>query len=320
MRGFVRRLGRAAARFPQVFALATFLAGSLLPARASIAPHPVSGLFAPVVDSVAVEPRLDWAWMTDQLEGRSGALRALMVLPGDTLLSRLASLDVVHPGAGSPGVHALPGNFSLITLLPFEAKQGPYVDQYRVGRWPYERRAPRSGAYANPLGFIRVTAENQDTPISRHFRLRDFLTHDQARVWPKALVLRPELIDKLELVIADLEANGVPVRHVEVLSGFRHPHYNARGVGAGGRARDSRHQYGDAADIFVDNDQNGRMDDLNRDGRVNLRDVRVILAAVERVERAHPELVGGAGLYPSTGAHGPFAHIDARGRRARWGA
>ena len=55
------------------------------------------------------------------------------------------------------------------------------------------------------------------------------------------------------------------------------------------------------------------MDDLNRDKRVDSRDARVILQAVERVERAHPELVGGAALYRATKAHGPFAHVDVRG-------
>ena len=35
------------------------------------------------------------------------------------------------------------------------------------------------------------------------------------------------------------------------------------------------------------------MDDLNHDGRVNFADARVVLAAVERVERAYPDLVGG---------------------------
>jgi uncharacterized protein YcbK (DUF882 family) len=102
------------------------------------------------------------------------------------------------------------------------------------------------------------------------------------------------------------------------MSGFRTPQYNVRGVGAGGRASASRHQYGDAADVFVDNDGNGRLDDLNGDGRVNTRDVAVMLAAVEKVERAYPELVGGAGTYKSTAAHGPFVHIDVRGNRARW--
>ena len=61
------------------------------------------------------------------------------------------------------------------------------------------------------------------------------------------------------------------------------------GLGAeSGRALDSRHQFGDAADVIIDSDANGRMDDINHDGRVNFADARVILAAVERVERAYP--------------------------------
>ena len=71
--------------------------------------------------------------------------------------------------------------------------------------------------------------------------------------------------------------------------------------------------------MFVDNNGDGRMDDLNRDGRVNSRDAQVLIDAVERVERRHPELLGGAGRYRANAAHGPFAHIDVRGYRARWG-
>jgi hypothetical protein len=80
----------------------------------------------------------------------------------------------------------------------------------------------------------------------------------------------------------------------------------------------SRHTYGDASDVYIDNDGNGSMDDLNRDGRVDIGDARVMEAAVERVERAHPELIGGAGVYPTCCGHGPFIHIDTRGYRARW--
>ena len=62
------------------------------------------------------------------------------------------------------------------------------------------------------------------------------------------------------------------------------------------------------------------MDDLNGDGRVDINDAHILAAAADSVERQHPELVGGIGIYPATGAHGPFVHIDARGTRARWGA
>jgi uncharacterized protein YcbK (DUF882 family) len=121
-------------------------------------------------------------------------------------------------------------------------------------------------------------------------------------------------------VIDDLQRRGIRASRLGVMSGFRTPQYNAKGVGRkGGRASDSRHQYGDAADVFVDNNSDGRMDDLNRDGRVDTRDARILLESVERVEARHPELIGGAGLYRATRVHGPFVHVDARGTRARWG-
>jgi hypothetical protein len=44
----------------------------------------------------------------------------------------------------------------------------------------------------------------------------------------------------------------------------------------------------------------------------------VIVRAAERVEREHPRLVGGIGLYAPTGAHAGFVHLDTRGYRARW--
>jgi hypothetical protein len=207
--------------------------------------------------------------------------------------------------------------FSFLTARPFSEKVNGRIGQYVIGFWPGERGRVTSVAYRNPTGFIEVTRENQDTQISEHFRLRDFLTKGQVDTWPKYVVLREELVDKLELVIADLNSHGTPVRRMSVMSGFRTPQYN--GPGGDGRSGVSRHMYGDAADVFVDNDENGRMDDLNRDGRVDHRDARVILEAVERVERRYAGLVGGTGVYRATSAHGPFAHVDVRGWRARWG-
>lgn len=176
-----------------------------------------------------------------------------------------------------------------------------------------------SSPYAHPIGFIRATPGDIGTPLSAHFTIGNFLTHDQREVWPKYVVVREPLVDKLELVIQELERSGTAVTHMTVMSGFRTPQYNATGGNTLGRAELSRHMYGDAADVFVDNDGNGVMDDLNHDGRIDYRDGQVILAAVERVERAHPDLVGGAGVYRSTSDHGPFVHIDVRGKRARWG-
>jgi len=313
------------ALMPRAIALCSLSVAAIIPGTASAHRAPAPAVSAPTVavaNTTTVTPVFP-----DSLFGKSGKLRFRLFSS-----SRLFALPILERLFGDPPTDSRPGvyqaaedvlgrPFAFISLIPFASKAGGAVGDYRVGFWPAEkkRRRPVAEAYENPEGFIEVTPENQDTYVSEHFRLRDFLTHDQKDVWPKYLVLREELVDKLELVIEDLAAHGVKVEHMVVMSGFRTPEYNAQGVGRGGRARDSRHQFGDAADVFIDNDGNGRMDDLNRDKRVDSRDARVIMQAVERVEKAHPELVGGASAYRATKAHGPFAHIDVRGARARWG-
>jgi hypothetical protein len=311
---------RHRARTAHLIAIAAAAAvlGGAREARAQGPDAPLAPLALATTDSVAPALPLDSA-----LFGRSGKLRARLVSAGRHLPLRYLTALFGDSSAHRPGIYALPDSaarpLAFINLLPFAEKRGSRIGSYRMGFWPAERRAPRSDAYANPDGFILVTRENQDTRVSEHFRLRDFLTHDQQDVWPKYLVLREELVDKLELMIDDLNSRGVRVQHMTVMSGFRTPQYNQRGVRRGGRAQDSRHQYGDAADVFVDNDQDGRMDDLNGDRRVDQRDAQILIDAAERIERAHPDLVGGAGRYRANRAHGPFAHIDVRGRRARWG-
>ncbi len=251
--------------------------------------------------------------LLDSLLGRSRKLRARFLTPAKAAghPDAPAALQTVLGDSAKP--------FRFLTLRPFTDKVAGRIGGYRIGFFPGERRTMTTGAYANPAGFLEVTPANQDVAVSEHFQLRDFLTHDQQQVWPKYLVLRETLVDKLELVIAELRRTGVAVNRLRVMSGFRTPQYNAQGVGAGGRVQDSRHQYGDAADVYVVNGGRDWMSDLDGDGRVTVRDAKVIAAAAERVERAHPELVGGVGIYQATDAHGPFVHIDVRGTRARWG-
>jgi hypothetical protein len=255
-----------------------------------------------------------YRWMPQQgtrvtLLGGQRQLVTGLVAPADPGVYRL------HLSA--PGWQQELGDLSVITRVPFSEKRGGYLNGYRMGSWSTENSG-RDDRYAPPSGFIEVTAANQDMPVSTHFRLRNFLTKDQFSVWPKYLALDLRLIDKLELVLQELNAMGVRAEQMAVMSGFRTPAYNVQGVGEGGRALLSRHTYGDASDVWVDNDGDGYMDDLNGDGRRDTRDVHVMLRAVDRVEARHPELTGGAGVYRDNGAHGPFIHIDARGYRSRW--
>lgn len=212
---------------------------------------------------------------------------------------------------------AAPGSplLSVVSPVPFAAKSGGMLNGYHIGTYPTEG-SDRADQYAPPSAFIEITPENQDLQISSHFRFRQFLTKDQASVWPKYLVIRLELIDKLELVMQELNRMGVRAERMYVMSGFRTPQYN--GPGGDGRAALSRHMYGDAADVWIDNDGDGYIDDLNGDGLSDPRDLYVMLRAVERVEAKYPMLVGGAGLYAANEAHGPFIHIDVRGTLSRW--
>ena len=247
--------------------------------------------------------------------GLSGKVFARFVLPEDWI--SLASLPGAQVASASIQSGPSSGTETVFTMRSFGQKVRALLNGYKLGYWPQEKGRLRSEAYKNPDGFIEVTSENEDTRVSEHFRLRDFVSHGQKDVWPKYVVLREPLLDKLELVIEDLNDHGVNSEGMRIRSGFRTPAHNfaVRGEGS---ARDSRHQFGDAADVFIDQEGNGRMSDLNGDGRVNFADVKLILDAVERVEARYPELVGGTGLYAYSGRSGPFAHIDVRGTRARW--
>lgn len=270
----------------------------------------------------------------------SGAVRVKVLRPGETLdapdvpegaqveLTRGGETVAADRAPRGPGIWNVvlkmadairpAGKVSVISLVPLSARQAGRIGGYRVGSWPYERGGAPKPIYEPPAGLVEVTRENMNLYLSEHVQLRDFLTKGQQGVWPKYVALQPRVLDKVELTLQELKRAGHPVKNIFVVSAFRTPSYNEGGGDTSGRAALSRHMYGDAMDFCIDNDGDGRMDDLNGDGRVTVDDARVIGAAAERVERAHPELVGGIGIYAPTGAHAGFVHLDTRGYRARW--
>ncbi|MGQ0815196.1 MAG: YcbK family protein [Gemmatimonadota bacterium] len=275
------------------------------------------------------------AFTGEELRGQSGAVNVVVdSLPADSLpagveIRYTQGADTIVGAPTTPGVWNVlvgiknavrPADVTLVTLVPLSEKRAGRIGSYVIGSWPYERGGrPRSAQYAPPAGLVRVTPENRNTRVSEHFVLGDFLTKGQVNVWPKYVAMSPRLLDKLELTIQELRNTGTPVEHVGVISGFRTPSYNEGGGNTGGRGALSRHMYGDAMDWYIDNDRDGRMDDLNHDGRISREDGRVMVRAAERVEKKYPELVGGIGLYAPTGGHSGFIHVDTRGYRARWG-
>lgn len=253
------------------------------------------------------DPRgLRYRWVSLDGRHRDGALLPLLggrpAAPAEAGFYRLA-LTGPDSGAGETLVEAP----VLAVMAPFRQKVGGILNGYRIGTYVAERLR---GGEPVPEGFVEVWPEVADLKVTANLRLADFITHDagQEGVWPKYVALSPRLLDKLELVIAEVARGRQPDRPlaVSVHSGFRTPAYNARVKRA---ARDSRHQHGDAADVAID---------ANGDGRLTAADGRLVARAVEQVERAYPDLTGGLGLYVSRRYRTPYVHIDARGARARW--
>lgn len=196
---------------------------------------------------------------------------------------------------------------TVAVLVPFREKEGTMLNGYRIGTYLSEKLA---GKQVPPAGFLEITERDVNLQISKHLRVGDFLSHDGQQTWPRYAAVSPRLLDKIELVIKEItrwHGSTMPVSlALDVHSGFRSPSHNSRIRRA---ARDSQHQYGDAADVIID---------ANGDGRYTSLDSRLVGLAVEIVELKHPELVGGLGVYTSGHARTNYVHIDARGTRVRW--
>ena len=331
------RLGRAARLRAQLTTTGVALLAAIAVLRFHRPPHaltpkPFQALFAALPSADAY--------------GKSGELRMRFAMPGDAVRFPLAiqgdpatlsyvwqpvnagvAPEAPRPLAGGAlTVPATPGFYrlalvrgsewqqvpdvALAVMVPFEAKKGAVLEGYVLGTYQGERLS-RVAHGIVPDGFVKVDPNAAALPLSKHFEVGDFLSHDGQQQWPRFAAVEPRLIDKLELVIAEVAAargmdpDSVQVK-VNVNAGFRSPSYNRTVDRA---ARDSRHQYGDAADVAID---------ANFDGRFSRDDSRLVADAVERVEAKHPELVGGMGLYLSARYAHSYVHIDARGTRARW--
>lgn len=192
----------------------------------------------------------------------------------------------------------------------------PFVGQssqsgYEIGTYPEPASAPKPALYPYPRGFVEVDQHNHGESISNHFKLNQFLCKQQSD-WPRYVIVQRPLVVMLENIVTLLQREGIPLTTLAVLSGYRTPSYNASLA----NAAYSRHIYGDAADIYVDSDNDGFMDDLNGDGVVSLQDAQLLGQLIATLPAAQQ---AGIGVYAATASHGPFVHVDTRGYNARWG-
>ena len=191
-----------------------------------------------------------------------------------------------------------------------------YLNGYRIGAYPAIplKQLP---IYKPPKGLIEIHEDSIDMAVSPHFHLGQFICK-QAGGYPKYMLLQTRLLMKLELILAELNLRGYRCDTFVVLSGYRTPFYN-RSIG---NVKYSRHLWGGAADIFVDqNPRDNYMDDLNRDGHIDWKDAEIVYDIVDALygRPFYEPFIGGLGWYRKNNVRGPFVHIDVRGHRARWG-
>ncbi len=224
-----------------------------------------------------------------------------------------------EPGEQQLTIKSQDGDVSMtlnvFVMIPAEEVQGGRLKYYHIGPYPDESEVTDKNMYVEPNGFIEVTKANQEKRLSPHFKLKEF-TSKQRSGYPKFVYLRAPLLLKLEMLRREMNMNDIPVQNMVIMSGYRTPQYNR----AIGNVKFSRHVYGDAADIFVDNDGNYRMDDLNNDGAVNIGDADVMASVIAELNKRseYKGLIGGLGIYGPKPHRGPFIHIDTRGLKARW--
>ncbi len=266
------------------------------------------------------------------LPGESVAISAVGGPPGDYGMKTADGIAVQKglrrwqwSAPRIPGTYKLtfdgPGEKDAITvhafvMVPATAVRNGLLNGYRIGAYPTK---PLKGnpLYVPPAGFIEVTKDNQETKVSPHFVLKQFLCkEDTSKQFPKYIVLKERLPLKLEAILERVNTMNVKTDTLHLMSAYRTPFYNR----AIGDVPYSMHQWGSAADIYIDPKDTNRMEDLNHDGRIDIGDSKFLYDEIEALleEKDAQKFQGGMGFYPGTTAHPPFVHVDVRGTRARW--
>jgi hypothetical protein len=205
---------------------------------------------------------------------------------------------------------------NVFVMIPFSELKGEYLNGYRIGTYP-SIPLKQLPIYKPPRGFIEVTKETENVFVSPHFQLKEFVSKQESG-YPRYVVLKERLLLKLELILERMNEKGYKCQTFHVMSGYRTPYYNK----AIGNVIYSRHVWGGAVDIYIDeNPRDGMMDDLNKDGLINYKDAAVIYDIIDEMvgKPFYDPFIGGLGRYRKTLLHGPFVHVDVRGFRARWG-
>lgn len=301
---------------------------ALLISASTLAVHIVPAYGADVVPVESKTAKLSSVQLEMQKRSSNMAVWHKMLMPNETYIipvksGQFAKLDgefvddlrwTAPNEAGNHRLEIFSNDGSLArTLTVFVLEPSTSIDdrgylgKYRIGFYPKN----------TPKGFIKLDKGEGALPVSPNFKVGQFLCKQQPGTWPKYVLVSADNLVRLETLLQDLNENrDADADTLFVMSGFRTPFYNT----AIGSAKFSRHMYGDAADVYLDTKpRDGVMDDVNRDGQITKADANFMYDYARALFKKEGLVQGGIGSYKANAVHGPFVHIDARGRAARWG-
>lgn len=204
---------------------------------------------------------------------------------------------------------------NVFVLHPHQKKNGQYLEDFRIGHYP-EIPAEKREHYVKPEGFLKIEESLLEVNLTPHFTMKQFLTR-QSNKLPQFIAIQESLLLKLEFFLAEVNNAGYPAETFGIVSLYRSPYFNKK---LGNNSDFSRHLFGDAADIYIDNSGNEWMDDLDGDGNSTIADSDILydLAVKFDQKEEFADLQGGVSSYKGNGVRGPFIHIDTRGFHISW--
>lgn len=204
---------------------------------------------------------------------------------------------------------------NVFVLHPAKKMNGQYLDGFRIGYYP-NIPADKKAHYSNPDGFLKIEESLLNLNLTPHFKMDQFITK-QCTELPQYIVLKESLLLKLEYFLEEVNKAGYKAETFGIVSIYRSPYFNKK---LGNNTNFSRHLFGDAADIYIDNTGNQWMDDLNGDGKLNIEDSNILFDLAVKFDQKEEfyQLQGGLSSYKGNGVRGSFLHIDSRGFHVSW--
>lgn len=294
---------------------------------------------APAV--VGYEPRVQWRCDRGRLEREDAPLRNRFFPPPQSALATIEAEIGFYPQrdreTATTAVFRKKATLRVISPSPASLLRNGQIDGFKIGDYlsptgPGVRKTTYAAIHPEkflpPRAFYLVDDTTRRVRISRHLRLGDFaMDYPWFSLGKRQYVaLDYGLVRKFEDLIDEMNRAGLPGDKFCIIYGFRPPAYNTDRINQDGdeslKAPFSMHQYGKAIDFVLDADGDLKMDDLDGDGKVTVRDTGPVMHCVNVLDRRyrsqHVPLYGGAGIYDhhdfwERPVQSPYVHVDTRG-------